>query len=105
MAFRLKLVPDVTHYDFFRWQKLTFGISAVAMIASVIIIFLNGFNFGIDFAGGNSFRLPGETAQLEQVREAGEEFEVRSIPGIAAPMALVMWSYPGAMSVVSGPRV
>lgn len=25
---------------------------------------------------------------LEQVREAGEEFEVRSIPGIAAPMAL-----------------
>jgi hypothetical protein len=26
-------------------------------------------------------------------------------PICAAPMALVMWSYPGAMSVVSGPSV
>ncbi|MEL6436237.1 MAG: protein translocase subunit SecF, partial [Pseudomonadota bacterium] len=60
-AFRLKLVPDVTHYDFFRWQKLTFGISAVAMIASVIIIFLNGFNFGIDFKGGSLIEVQSKT--------------------------------------------
>jgi len=26
-------------------------------------------------------------------------------PIMAAPMPLVMWSYPGAMSVVSGPSV
>jgi hypothetical protein len=26
-------------------------------------------------------------------------------PIIAAPIALVMWSYPGAISVVSGPSV
>jgi preprotein translocase subunit SecF len=32
-----------------------------------------GFNFGIDFAGGNSFRLPGTAEQLTEVREAAEE--------------------------------
>jgi preprotein translocase subunit SecF len=32
-----------------------------------------GFNFGIDFAGGNSFRLPGTEAQLSDVRDAAEE--------------------------------
>ena len=33
MAFRLKLVPDNTKIDFFRWQWLTFGLSAAAMLA------------------------------------------------------------------------
>ena len=32
-----------------------------------------GFNFGIDFAGGNSFRLPGTAEQLDEVRGAAED--------------------------------
>lgn len=56
MAFRLKLVPDETRIDFFRWQFLTFGISAVLMVASVVVLFLNGLNFGIDFRGGTTIR-------------------------------------------------
>ena len=56
MAFRLKLVPDETNIDFFRWQWLTFGISAVAMLASVVIIAVMGLNFGIDFKGGTTIR-------------------------------------------------
>ena len=46
MAFRLKLVPDNTQIDFFRWQWLTFGISAAAMVASVVLILGMGLNFG-----------------------------------------------------------
>lgn len=56
MAFRLKLVPDNTRIDFFRWQWLTFGISAVAMIASLVIVLTMGLNFGIDFKGGTTIR-------------------------------------------------
>ena len=56
MAFRLKLVPSETRIDFFRWQKLTFGLSALMMIASVIVLFVNGLNFGIDFRGGTTIR-------------------------------------------------
>ncbi|MFD1881455.1 protein translocase subunit SecF [Paracoccus pacificus] len=61
MAFRLKLVPDHTNIDFFRWQFLTFGLSTVAAIASVILVLTMGMNFGIDFKGGTTIRA--ETTQ------------------------------------------
>ena len=62
MAFRLKLVRDETKFDFFRWQWLTFGASAVAMIVSVISIAVMGLNFGIDFKGGTTIRTESPTA-------------------------------------------
>ncbi|SMO51999.1 protein translocase subunit SecF [Paracoccus laeviglucosivorans] len=62
MAYRLKLVPDVTHFNFFRWQWLTFGVSAFAMVASVIITLMMGLNFGIDFKGGTTIRTESPTA-------------------------------------------
>ena len=62
MAFRLKLVPDHTDIDFFRWQWLTFGLSAAAMLASVIIVAVMGLNFGIDFKGGTTIRTESTTA-------------------------------------------
>jgi preprotein translocase subunit SecF len=56
MAFRLKLVPDNTTWDFFRAQKLTFGFSMALMVASVIAVLVFGLNFGIDFRGGTTIR-------------------------------------------------
>lgn len=62
MAFRLKLVPDETNVNFFRWQWLTFGISAFAMVASLVITLVMGLNFGIDFKGGTTIRTESSTA-------------------------------------------
>ena len=71
MAFRLKLVPDHTNINFFRWQWLTFGISAMAMVLSVVAIFTMGLNFGIDFKGGTSIRTESPTAfEVADYREA-----------------------------------
>ncbi|MFV0302254.1 MAG: protein translocase subunit SecF [Paracoccus sp. (in: a-proteobacteria)] len=56
MAFRLKLVPDNTKIDFFRWQFVTFGLSTALAILSVVLLFVNGLNFGIDFRGGTTIR-------------------------------------------------
>ncbi len=53
---RLKLVPDQTNIDFFRWQKFTFGASALAMVLSVVAWLVIGLNFGIDFKGGTTIR-------------------------------------------------
>lgn len=61
MAFRLKLVPDHTEYNFFRWQWLTFGISALAMVLSVVLTLVMGLNFGIDFKGGTTIRTESST--------------------------------------------
>lgn len=71
MAFRLKLVPDDTKINFFRWQYLTFGISAAAMIASVVLLLTMGLNFGIDFKGGTTIRTESSTAfEVGEYRDA-----------------------------------
>ncbi|ADE85528.1 protein translocase subunit SecF [Rhodobacter capsulatus] len=62
MAFRLKLVPEKTNFDFFRWQWATFGAAIVMMIASVILPLVIGLNFGIDFKGGTTIRTESTTA-------------------------------------------
>ena len=45
MAFRLKLVPEKTEWDFFRWASLTFGASVVGIVASIILVAVVGLEF------------------------------------------------------------
>ncbi len=54
-------------------SRLIYKITAVIVLLSLAAMVFRGFNFGIDFAGGNSFRLPGTQEQLVDVREAAEE--------------------------------
>ena len=56
MAFRLKLVPEKTNIDFFRWQWLTFGGSLALVFVAIVASFVLGLNFGIDFKGGSTLR-------------------------------------------------
>jgi preprotein translocase subunit SecF len=56
MAWRLRLVPEKTNIDFFKIQWVTFGTSIFAMVASLVLIFTIGLNFGIDFRGGTTIR-------------------------------------------------
>lgn len=53
---RLRLVPKDTRIDFFRFWKITFGASVVAMIGSILLFAMVGLNFGIDFRGGTTIR-------------------------------------------------
>ena len=51
--FRLKLVKVDTKFDFFgASSKFTFGASAIAVVASILIYLVVGLNYGIDFRGG-----------------------------------------------------
>ncbi len=50
---RLKLVPKETKIDFFRAGKFTLGLSTLAVIASIVLFFTAGLNYGIDFRGGS----------------------------------------------------
>jgi preprotein translocase subunit SecF len=54
-------------------SRLIYKVTAVVVLLCLASMVLRGFNFGIDFAGGNSFRMPGSTEQLEQVRTAAED--------------------------------
>ena len=59
---RLKLVPSETKVDFFRLSSATFGASILAMIASIVLFFLIGLNYGIDFRGGTTIRTDSQVA-------------------------------------------
>ncbi|WP_104525074.1 protein translocase subunit SecF [Blastococcus atacamensis] len=54
-------------------SRLIYKITAVVLILCIASMVFRGFNFGIDFAGGNSFRLPGTEAQLADARTAAED--------------------------------
>jgi len=59
---RLRLVPDETHIDFFKARHVTFGISVVLMVLSLVCWAVMGLNFGIDFRGGTTIRTQSESA-------------------------------------------
>ena len=59
---RLKLVPRNTKIDFFRFQNLTFGLSVLGVLASIVLYFTAGLNYGIDFRGGSMLMVETETA-------------------------------------------
>jgi preprotein translocase subunit SecF len=53
-------------------SKLIYQITAVVMLLCLASIIFRGFNFGIDFEGGNAFKVPGHSQQLTAVRTAAE---------------------------------
>jgi len=48
----LRIVPDDTKFDFMRFRRISFPISAIASILAIALYFYHGLNFGIDFKGG-----------------------------------------------------
>jgi len=59
---RLRLVPKDTKWDFFKTSTLTIGFSALLMVASLVLFFTMGLNYGIDFKGGTTIRTDAEVA-------------------------------------------
>jgi preprotein translocase subunit SecF len=48
----LRIVPDHTRFDFMRFRRISFPISAMLSIVAMLLYFYHGLNFGIDFVGG-----------------------------------------------------
>jgi preprotein translocase subunit SecF len=48
----LRIVPDDTKFDFMRFRRISFPISAMLSIVAIALYFFHGLNFGIDFIGG-----------------------------------------------------
>jgi preprotein translocase subunit SecF len=48
----LRIVPDETKFDFMRFRRISFPISAILSIAAIFLYFFHGLNMGIDFIGG-----------------------------------------------------
>ncbi|MFN3656223.1 MAG: protein translocase subunit SecF [Pseudolabrys sp.] len=48
----LRIVPDDTKFDFMRFRRISFPLSAALSIIAILLYFFHGLNFGIDFKGG-----------------------------------------------------
>jgi preprotein translocase subunit SecF len=75
-------------FDFMRWRRFSFPLSALLSLAIVALFFLHGLNFGIDFRGGTLLELQAKsgTASSSQVREQANalgfgEVEVQEFGG------------------------
>src|SRR6476661_1781843 len=54
-------------------SRLIYKITAVVMLLCIGSIIFRGFNFGIEFEGGSSFKVPGHSQELTPVRAAAEK--------------------------------
>ena len=52
----LKLVPDDTNINFFKWRIPFFVVSLILIAASWALVMTKGLNYGVDFAGGLEVR-------------------------------------------------
>jgi preprotein translocase subunit SecF len=66
----LRIVPDDTKFDFMRFRRISFPISAVLSIVAMLLFFFNGLNFGVDFVGGTLIEVQSRTgpADLSRMR-------------------------------------
>ncbi len=68
---RLRLVPESTKIAFLSMRRVAVGFSILSIIASFVLLAVQGLNFGIDFKGGSSvsLRMPAgiEIGQIRSV--------------------------------------
>ena len=68
----LKLVPDNTNIGFLKWRMPFYVVSLLLIAASWGLVWFNGLNLGVDFAGGHEVRVTFEDragAPIAELRE------------------------------------
>jgi preprotein translocase subunit SecF len=72
----IRLWPENSHFDFMRFRRFSFPLSAVISIATAIMLMTMGLNFGIDFTGGTLMEIQAKSGQanVAQIRQTAEGF-------------------------------
>ncbi|SCX84136.1 protein translocase subunit SecF [Microvirga guangxiensis] len=97
----IRLWPENSHFDFMRFRRFSFPLSAVISIATAIMLMTVGLNFGIDFTGGTLMEIQAKSGQanVAQIRQTAEGFgfgdvEVQEF-GTAGEVSLRFPTQPG----------
>jgi len=61
----LRIVPDETKFDFMRFRRISFPISAMLSVLAVFLYFYHGLNFGIDFVGGTLIEVQAKSGHAD----------------------------------------
>jgi SecD/SecF fusion protein len=77
----IRLVPEVTRIPFMRVRLQAFFVSIMLCVGSVVLLFTNGLNLGIDFTGGTLIEVRAKTgdADVGDIRARLSEAGIREI--------------------------
>jgi preprotein translocase subunit SecF len=64
----LRIVPDNTKFDFMRFRRVSFPISAALSIVAIVLFFHPGLNLGIDFRGGTVIEVQSKVGPADLAR-------------------------------------
>ena len=64
----LRIVPDDTKFDFIRFRRISFPMSAILSIIAIMLYFTHGLNFGIDFKGGTLIEVQSKAGPADIVK-------------------------------------
>ena len=72
----VRLWPENSHFDFMRFRRFSFPLSAVISILTGLMLLTIGLNFGIDFKGGTLMELQAKSgrADVASIRQTSEGF-------------------------------
>ena len=72
----VRLWPENSHFDFMRFRRFSFPLSAVISILTAVMLLTIGLNFGIDFKGGTLMELQAKSgrADVASIRQTAEAF-------------------------------
>ena len=66
----LRIVPDDTKFDFMRFRRISFPVSALLSMLAIFLYFFHGLNFGIDFVGGTLMEVQSKSGPAESRADA-----------------------------------
>ncbi len=76
----MRFVPKDAHVPFMRWRNPAIALSALGIVASVVLFLVMGLNFGIDFRGGTLVEVRTEgPADIEGMRNALNELDLGEV--------------------------
>src|SRR5438874_5565745 len=64
----LRIVPDDTKFDFMRFRRISFPVSAILSIVAIVLFFHPGLNLGIDFVGGTLLEVQSKSGSTDIAR-------------------------------------
>ncbi|MEL6530218.1 MAG: protein translocase subunit SecF [Pseudomonadota bacterium] len=109
----LKLVPADTNIKFLKLRVPFFAISMLLIVASWALVFVQGLNYGVDFAGGQEVRITfvdSDQAPIPELRQQVEglgygtpvvqEFGAPNIVSIRVPLPEGVEDTPGAATEI-----
>ena len=66
----LRIVPDDTKFDFMRFRRVSFPMSAMLSIVAILLYFHPGLNLGIDFKGGTLIEVQSKSGAADVIEAA-----------------------------------